>query len=65
MKLRHQSKAKEGKSSENASESLPQQPPIKKKKTKDQRLINSLFKPNYERRVSTFWEYDSRKIKEL
>jgi len=28
-------------------------------------IINSLFKPNYERRVSTFWEYDSRKIAEL
>jgi len=33
-----QSKAKEGKSSENASESLPSQPPRKKKKTEDQRL---------------------------
>jgi len=33
-----QSKAKEGKSSENASESLPPQPPRKKKKTEDQRL---------------------------
>jgi len=33
-----QSRAKEGKSSENASESLPPQPPRKKKKTKDQRL---------------------------
>jgi len=32
-----QSKAKEGKSSENASESLPPQPP-RKKKTEDQRL---------------------------
>ena len=31
-----QSKAKEGKSSENASESLPPQPPRKKKKTEDQ-----------------------------
>jgi len=34
----NQSKAKEGKSSENASESLPPQPPIKKKKTEDQRV---------------------------
>jgi len=33
-----QSKAKEGKSSENASESLPPRPPRKKKKTEDQRL---------------------------
>ena len=33
-----QSKAKEGKSSENASEPLPLQPPRKKKKTEDQRL---------------------------
>jgi len=33
-----QSKAKEGKSSENASETLPPQPPRKKKKTEDQRL---------------------------
>jgi len=33
-----QSKAKEGKSSENASESLPPQPTRKKKKTEDQRL---------------------------
>jgi len=33
-----QSKAKEGKSSENASESLPPQPPRKNKKTEDQRL---------------------------
>jgi len=33
-----QSESKEGKSSENASESLPLQPPRKKKKTEDQRL---------------------------
>jgi len=33
-----QSEAKEGSSSENASESLPPQPPRKKKKTEDQRL---------------------------
>jgi len=33
-----QSKAKEGKSSENASESLSPQPPRKKKKTENQRL---------------------------
>jgi len=33
-----QSKAKEGKSSENASESLPPQPPRKKKKMENQRL---------------------------
>jgi hypothetical protein len=33
-----QSEAKEGNSSENASESLPPQPPRKKKKTEDQRL---------------------------
>jgi len=33
-----QSKAKEGKSSENPSESLPPQPPRKKKKTENQRL---------------------------
>jgi len=33
-----QSKAKEGKSSENTSESPPPQPPRKKKKTEDQRL---------------------------
>ena len=33
-----QSKAKEGKSSGNASESQPPQPPRKKKKTEDQRL---------------------------
>jgi hypothetical protein len=65
-----QSEAKEGSSSENASESLPPQPPRKKKETKDQRLeksagiINTLFKPNYGR-VSTFREYDSRKIAEL
>ena len=45
MKERHkkeedmdQSEAKEGSSSENASESLPQQPPRKKKKTEDQCL---------------------------
>ena len=35
-----QSKAKEGKSSENASESLLPQPPRNKKKTEDQRLEN-------------------------
>jgi hypothetical protein len=34
----NQSEAKEGISSENASESLPPQPPRKKKKTEDQRL---------------------------
>ena len=33
-----QSEAKEGNSSENTSESLPPQPPRKKKKTEDQRL---------------------------
>ena len=33
-----QSEAKEGNSSENASESLPPQPPRKKKKTENQRL---------------------------
>jgi len=33
-----QSEAKEGSSSENASESLPLQPPRKEKKTEDQRL---------------------------
>jgi len=64
-----QSKAKEGNSSENQSESLPPQPSRKKKKTEGQRLEkafeNSLFKPNYERRVSTFWEYDRRKTAEL
>ena len=34
----NQSKAKEGKLSENASESLPPQPPRKKKKMEEQRL---------------------------
>jgi len=33
-----QTKAEEGKSSENASESLPPQPPRKKQKTEDRRL---------------------------
>ena len=37
-----QSEAKEGRSSENASESLPSQPPRKKKKTEDQVLKKRL-----------------------
>ena len=37
-----QSEAKEGNSSENTSESLPLQPPRKKKKTENQRLEKHL-----------------------
>jgi len=65
------SKAKERKSNENASEPLPPQPKRKKKKTEVQRfekafdLLTACVKPNCERRVSTFRENDSRKIKEL
>jgi len=66
-----QSKAKEGKHLKTRVNPCPPQPPRKKKKTENQRLeksvrsINSFFKPNYERRMSPFWKYDSRKIKEL
>ena len=68
-----QSKAKKRKASENASEYLPPPPqlPRKKKKAEDQRLekafvlLTACSNQTIERRVSTFWEYDGRKIKEL
>jgi len=65
-----QSKAKERKSSEITSESLPTQPPRKKKKTEDQRLekafeLLTACSNQTINDVSTFWQYDGRKIKEL
>jgi len=66
-----QSKAKEGKSSENVSESLPPQTPRKKKKTEDQRLekafelLAACSNQTMNDKCQIFRGYDSRKIKEL